>query len=304
MSQFLRACADTDPATKRFSAATPKLLKAIFRNHGDSWSTLSMYAHAADLMLGAFFFAMRGCEYVHTPRPGKTKQVAVQDIHFRDRQRHVIPHGHPLLSSLASSVTITFRDQKNRHKYESRTQYRSGHRFLCPVARWIAVVRRIRCMFPVAARGDTPLPVSSFLPSPLHRSSPQLSTITSEFTLLILRSTCRAAGGFSTFGYNPLDLGNPSLRSGAAMSLFLMNHSPARIMILGRWSSDAFLAYIRPQVIEWTNNLSRDMTQVNHFMDASKVDRLAPDEPANRRDPRSYHGPQTHAAMPAFNLFH
>ena len=51
------------------------------------------------------------------------------------------------------------------------------------------------------------------------------------------------------------------------MSLFMTNHSAERIKILGRWSSDAFLAYIRPQVLEWTNTMAGDMTKVKSFMD-------------------------------------
>ena len=49
------------------------------------------------------------------------------------------------------------------------------------------------------------------------------------------------------------------------MGLFLMDHSITKIMLLGRWSSDAFLKYIRPQVVEWTNQLSRDMIHHNYF---------------------------------------
>ena len=37
------------------------------------------------------------------------------------------------------------------------------------------------------------------------------------------------------------DIGTRSIRSGAAMGLFLMNHPVAKIMILGCWSSDACL---------------------------------------------------------------
>ena len=88
------------------------------------------------------------------------------------------------------------------------------------------------------------------------------------------------------------------------MALFLMNHSPARIMILGRWSSDAFLVYIRPQVLEWTNNLSTSMIKVHHFTDVSRFDQVAPDESTTRPNPRSYHGPKTHATMPAFHIHH
>ena len=53
------------------------------------------------------------------------------------------------------------------------------------------------------------------------------------------------------------------------MALFLMKHSPTRIKILGRWSSEAFMAYIRPQVLEWTDNLSNDMLHHDSFFDAT-----------------------------------
>jgi hypothetical protein len=59
--------------------------------------------------------------------------------------------------------------------------------------------------------------------------------------------------GVSSFGYYADKIGTRSIRSGAAMGLFLMNHPVAKIMIFGGWSSDAFLDYIRPQVLEWTN---------------------------------------------------
>ena len=38
-------------------------------------------------------------------------------------------------------------------------------------------------------------------------------------------------------------------------------------MILGRWSSDAFLDYIHPQVLEWTNLMAHDMAQSRKFLD-------------------------------------
>lgn len=51
------------------------------------------------------------------------------------------------------------------------------------------------------------------------------------------------------------------------MALFLMDHSVERIKILGRWSSDAFLVYIRPQVLEWTSIMASDMAKVSDFID-------------------------------------
>ncbi len=54
------------------------------------------------------------------------------------------------------------------------------------------------------------------------------------------------------------------------MSLFLMNHSSDKIMILGRWKSKSFMDYIRPQVLEWTNNMSTDMTRFDSFLDTAQ----------------------------------
>jgi hypothetical protein len=62
-----------------------------------------------------------------------------------------------------------------------------------------------------------------------------------------------------------------------------MNHPVAKIMILGRWSSDAFLDYIRPQVLEWTNQLSGDMIRNDSFFDAADSSKKAsPSDPRMR----------------------
>ena len=69
------------------------------------------------------------------------------------------------------------------------------------------------------------------------------------------------------FGFGPADIGNRSLRSGAAMSLFLMKHSSDEIMILGRWKSRAFLDYIRPQVVQWSHQFAQDMISFETFFE-------------------------------------
>ena len=63
------------------------------------------------------------------------------------------------------------------------------------------------------------------------------------------------------------------------MSLFMMNHLTKRIKILRQWSSDAFfLVYIRPQVLEWTNTMAKDMTQVKNFLDLNFQDKQHPSD--------------------------
>jgi hypothetical protein len=89
------------------------------------------------------------------------------------------------------------------------------------------------------------------------------------------------------------------------MSLFLMDHSIAKIMILGRWSSDAFMVYIRPQVLEWTNNMSSDMIHTDTYFDATPRDRNSRDDPLTRRRLlQSFNGHDSVVVMPRFHLHH
>jgi hypothetical protein len=86
------------------------------------------------------------------------------------------------------------------------------------------------------------------------------------------------------------------------MALFLKNHSTAKIMILGRWSSDAFLVYIRPQVLEWANNMSRDMISFDSFLDVGLYDVASVDDPRTRRRLVPLNGRTSAVQIPAFNL--
>ena len=60
------------------------------------------------------------------------------------------------------------------------------------------------------------------------------SAITSTYLQKALRAVCTISGGKHTFRFTASEIGTRSIRSGAAMSLFLANHSVAKIMILGR----------------------------------------------------------------------
>jgi hypothetical protein len=252
--------------------------------------------HIADLVLGAFFFAMRSCEYTKSVPLGRTKRVRMGCFVFRTASRRVLLHTDPDLLHHAEYVTIVFEDQKNGKKMDARTQRRSGHKFLCPVLRWASAVQRIiatiadwneqTSLCSVAIEGET-------------------LEIGNAFVRKLLRHTCYIFGGFETFGFHPNDIGNKSIRSGAAMSLFLMDHSPAKIMILGRWSSDAFLVYIRPQVLEWTNNMSCDMIHLDSFFDAPHRDLVAPDDPRTRKRLKaSFNGRDNIVTIPKFYIHH
>ena len=71
---------------------------------------------------------------------------------------------------------------------------------------------------------------------------------------------------------------------------------------MGRWLSQAFLAYIWPQVIEWTNNMSRDMIRHDSYTDASGLDMADP--AIARVPPRWCNGPDNSLIIPTFHLNH
>ena len=246
------------PNVVRQKAITPKLLRHIIHDTNEAILN-EPKDHAADLIVGAFFFAMRACEYVKTPVPGITKRVRLGCIHFLSSKRERIRHDDPYLLSKAKFVTVVFEAEKNGDRFQARTQEKTKHPILCPVIRLGRAVQRVLLYIPDADE-FTPLCATSS-----HKI--KTDSITSTFTLNLIRNTCRKFGGESFFGFGPMDIGNKSLRSGAAMALFLMRHSSDRIMILGRWKSRAFLDYIRPQVIEWTSCLSGDMISFDNFTD-------------------------------------
>jgi hypothetical protein len=108
----------------------------------------------------------------------------------------------------------------------------------------------------------------------------KVGLITATYILNILRNMCYCFGSKATFGgFDPHEIGNKSIRSGAAMTLFINDVSTAKIMILGRWSSDVFLVYIRPQVLGWTNNMSREMIAVDTFFDVQMNHHTTPPPP-------------------------
>jgi hypothetical protein len=59
-------------------------------------------------------------------------------------------------------------------------------------------------------------------------------SITQNFLHNQLRMGCQLGGGKQTFGFDPHEIATKSIRSGAAVSFFLMDDPPHKIVILGR----------------------------------------------------------------------
>ena len=75
-----------DPNVKRQKAMLPSLLRNL--PVGTQLEVMaSSTDHAANLIIGAFFFAMQACKYVQTPTAGKTKMITLEGVKFFTKDR-------------------------------------------------------------------------------------------------------------------------------------------------------------------------------------------------------------------------
>ena len=232
----------------------------------------------SQLCTGAFFFAMRSCEYLATPKTEenrRTRTLRLRNLCFRVKGQ-VVPHSSHNITQ-ADTITITFEFQKSQERHESVTMHRSGDKLLCPVRAWASVTRRI-LSYP-GTSSDTP--VNTIL---LNKTLRQISSTTARNKL----RSAAAAIGEKRLGFSKDEIGTHSIRSGSAMAMYLDGVPTFSIMMIGRWSSDAFLRYIRRQVEQFTHNVSRRMLRNPSFFTTpdfdptvSRHDTRGPQDPHN-----------------------
>ena len=238
-----------DPPVKHQKALPP----IVFR-HVIHYATHPRAKARSQLLSGALFFALRSCEYLfigHKDR--KTRTIEVQDIVFTNGAS-IVPHSSPHLH-LSEAVTINFGDQKSEIRFELVTQYNNGDSQLNPVYNWASIVRRIRS-YP----GFSPSwPVFTY-----HDEKGFSRITASEITIEIKAAV--SAIGEDVLGFTPDDVGAHSPRASLAMLMYLAKEPVYTIMLIGRWSSDAFLAYIEKQIKEFTKGVSTRMLQHETFI--------------------------------------
>ena len=110
-------------------------------------------------------------------------------------------------------------------------------------------------------------------------------------------------------GYKADETGTKSIRSAAAMAMFMDDTPVFMIMLMGRWSSDAFLKYIRRQVLEFSKGMSRRMVK-NKYLYSIPTHQAKINDPRTQNTnsfatnlslaPSSHH----HNTQPAFSLWH
>jgi hypothetical protein len=258
-----------DPSTKHEKALPPIVFK-----HRLKMATLPREQARAWLVCAALFFAMRSCEYTFVGKvERKTRAVRACDITFRVGSR-IVPHNHPFLHQ-AESVSIDFGMQKSNIRDESVSQDNNYKDELNPVTLLAFTVKRLQRYPGYSSKWE----VFTFY------DGKNFSKISSTEILVDLRCSVDAIG-IDVLGFTSDEIGTHLVRASLAMMMYLSREQIYTIMLVGRWSSDAFLAYIEKQVKEFTKGVSTRMLENETFYN-TPLARDPRDEPKNNH--KSFH---------------
>ena len=231
-----------DPPEQQEVALTPSFLRQTYNRASNA-----MEKHLSLLYVVAFFFAMRSCEYLITKGPRKTTNVCLKDIEFRNHRGGTINQKSSSIFN-AAAVSVTFREQKNGEKWDRSTQEATADPLMNPARVLACLVSELWKL--QSTTSDTPM--CTFYDKGSTR------TVSASDALEHLRRVAEVLGEENT-GFKPKEIGTHSIRSGAAMAMFLDNAPVFLIMLIGRWKSDGFLKYIRKQVVETSRGVSTRM---------------------------------------------
>jgi len=176
-----------------------------------------------ELFIGAFFFCHEILWRCQSIRQKKNKTTHPQQyIRFLKGTR-TINHWDPLLH-LADCVTITFEHQKHDTKNDMITQHWSSDTTLCPVRIWASIVQWVHSYSPSSIDSS----VNSFL---LPKNEIHHFMGTELLKRLYLAMTLLDP---DTLGFTADQIGLHSVRSGAAMAMYLAGDPVFTIMLLSR----------------------------------------------------------------------
>jgi len=208
----------------------------------------------------------------------RTRTICERDLRFTKASK-ILDHADPNLP-FADAVSITFRFQKNDERNSVVTMYATGDPLLCPVRAWAAIITSL-LQLPKCSDTVTVNTMFSQSRRPTPDNPGVFQSLTGiQRTALIRRAVTHL--GFARLGVHPSECGTHSIRSGAAMAMHLSNVPAYTIMLIGRWSSDAFLVYLRPQVLQFTRQVSSRMIEHSDFFSMPDHTKSAPSTDPNQ----------------------
>jgi hypothetical protein len=235
----LRSYKKDDPKEEQQKALPVCVLRLIL-----SSKSTEICQAMGELAGAAHFWAMSSCKYAKVPKAEQRqmKQLCIRNIAFIKDGESV--DNKSLSLYLADCVSVTFKQQKNDRKADTVTQWRTSDELLCPVKIWASLIRRIN-----SYKG-----ASKNSPVLLVQYNDKIINITGEMIADVCRDGVVSIGETKQ-GIRRSEIGTRSIRSGAAMAMYLAGVPVFSIMLIGRWSSTAFLKYIRKQVQEFSQGI-------------------------------------------------
>jgi hypothetical protein len=199
-------------------------------------------------------------EYAKVPKAEQkqTKQLCLWNIAFI-RDGETLNHSSASLY-LADCISITFEQQKNDRKEIPIAQWRTWDKLLCLVMIWASITRRT-----LSYKGT-----NKNSPVSLVKHKNTIINVTAEMIADLCRNGVVAIGQ-TKLGIRRSEIGTSFICSGAAMAMYVSGVPILMIMIIGRWSSTAFLKYIRNQVQEFSHGISSKMIEVHSHSNTSKT---------------------------------
>jgi hypothetical protein len=256
LSRQLHGMKNNDPAVKPQKAPPVSVFREMHRLAKGS----HLFTAMANLSTCAFFWCMRSCEYTTVSGERRTKILCLKNIVFQDKDNKIIPITSILIFT-AVCVTVTFEFQKKLTREDSISQHKSGDTLnegeMCGVLAWAKTVWRI-VNYPIARDKLPDTPVNTVM------VDDKLYEIPGELFVQRIRTAVSSLGR-EKLGFGPEEVGNHSPRSAGAMALFLGGTPVYSIMLQGRWSSDAFMRYIRKEVLQASIGLAERMLRFESF---------------------------------------
>ena len=205
-----------------------------------------------ELTTGALFFGMRPCEYLKTVGERRTKLLRIKNFRFFIQKQEIDKVKNTVDIFKATTISVNFESQKNDEKDDLITMH-ANNKELCPVKTWATIINRI-LSYPGTSIHS---PINTIL------VGKQMSLIRDKEVIKHIRATVSTIGK-NILGFDPKEVGIHSIRSSFAMFLYIRGVRTDRIMLQGRWKSDAFLIYLRKQVAEFSKGLSEMMIHMDN----------------------------------------
>jgi hypothetical protein len=201
----------------------------------------------ADLVWLAFYFLLRPGEYCDAGNDNTSAPFRLCDVVFKTQHtRHDTLATHLPTLLTATSVSLTFTNQKNGVKGECIGHNLAGHPYACPVQ---ALLNRVLYLRSNDASPDTPL-CAVRLPHKWH-------TIKSRELTEALRYSADIVG--KTLGITRHEITVRSLCASGAMALLLGGIDTNVIKLMGRWRSDEMMRYLHVTAQALTHNHAHTM---------------------------------------------